>query len=464
MILVLFHLLPVIRVEGQPSSTANYETDFLTNNFHKSRRELLRSKIPDSSCAILFSNPERNRSGDVDFEYHQNPDFYYLTGFKESNSILIIWKEDHNVEGRTCNELLFVQPENSSEESWKGKRTASDKAAALLGISCILSAEKFAETKGLFDDTKKILYTGFPKGISNDRTDPFDLYDLIEIFKTKSEYPSNRHDDYLLGKILRSMREIKQEDEIVLMRKAIDISIIAHKEMMKALHPGMTEYQVEAVGEYFFANQGAECPAYPSICGGGENSCILHYETNRRKLNDGDMIVLDMGAEYHGYAADITRTLPVNGTYSPNQKKIYDLVLKAQNAAIEACRPGNKFYDPDIAARRVLKDGLLESGIIQKEKDLDLYYTHATSHYLGLNVHDVGIPGKLLPGMVITVEPGLYFPEGSPCDATLWNIGIRIEDDILITDTGHENLSAQLPRQTTEIEAIMKEKSIFDTK
>ena len=202
--------------------------------------------------------------------------------------------------------------------------------------------------------------------------------------------------------------------------------------------------------------------AYPSILGGGENSCILHYETNRKKLSAKDMLVIDAGGEYHGYAADITRTLPVDGKFSVEEKAIYDIVLEAQEAGIKACKKGNPFFEPHRAAVNVIQKKLMELGITKSESEYQRYFFHGTSHYLGLDVHDVGLNGKLTPGNVITVEPGIYIPEGSPCDPKWWNIGVRIEDDVLITTAEPDVLSGKLPKRTEEIEALMAEESAFN--
>ena len=458
----LLILLPNNSVAQSSNDNYRSDTDKLTAEFHRQRREVLRSNLPDSSCAIIFAAPERIRSADVDYKYHQNPDFYYLTGLNEPNALLIIWKQFRLVEGVKTNEIIFVQPRNASKEKWYGKRLGTTQVRDLLGITNAYSSEDFDSMQGLFTGLSQILYQGIPKGIVNDRQNKSDLFDLVESFQLKSEYPTAKHDDFLLGKALRSMREIKTPEEIKLLQKAAEISVVAHTEMMKALNPAMTEFKIQAVGEYFFKSMGAEAPAYPSICGAAENSCILHYQTNRRILNDGDLLLLDMGAEYHGYAADITRTLPVNGKFSELQSKIYQLVLDAQKAAIAKCIPGNKFSDPDKAARNILSQGLLKMQIIKTADELDQYFPHGTSHFLGLDVHDVGSQGTLKSGMLITVEPGLYFPEGSPCDPALWNIGIRIEDDILITNDGFINLSGALTREIDEMEKIIKEKSIFE--
>ncbi|HET8963670.1 MAG TPA: M24B family metallopeptidase, partial [Chitinophagales bacterium] len=261
---------------------------------------------------------------------------------------------------------------------------------------------------------------------------------------------------------MATLREIKQPEELVLMRKAIDISCAAHLELMKALQPQMHEYEAQAVIEYMFKKEGAEYVGYPSIVGGAENSCILHYETNRRKLEGKDLLVIDAGAEYHGYTADITRTLPVNGSFSKEEKIIYDIVLQAQEQGIRACKAGNDFRAAHNTASQIIQNKLLELKIIKRKEDYTTYFFHGTSHYLGLDVHDAGNYGKLVPGNIITVEPGIYIPAGSPCDRKWWNIGIRIEDDILITETEPENLSGKLPRSTEAIEAIMKQESLFN--
>jgi Xaa-Pro aminopeptidase len=246
------------------------------------------------------------------------------------------------------------------------------------------------------------------------------------------------------------------------MRKAIDMTCKAHEEVMKALIPGMKEYQAQAVVEFMFRNEGSEYVGYPSIVGGGENSCILHYETNRKMLEGGNLLVIDAGAEYHGYTADVTRTLPVDGVFSPEEKIIYEIVLEAQEAGIKACKPGAEFRASHKAAVAVIQKRLMALGIIKTPNDFMDYFFHGTSHYLGLDVHDAGNYGRLAPGNVITVEPGIYIPSGSPCDPKWWNIGVRIEDDILITTAEPENLSGKLVKTVAEVEAMMKEESVFN--
>ncbi|MBK5286602.1 MAG: aminopeptidase P family protein, partial [Bacteroidia bacterium] len=401
----------------------------------------------------------RNRSNDDDFQYHQSPDFYYLTGNTEPNSMLIITKNEIEVEEKKANEFLFVQNRNAAREVWTGRRLGKDGAEKILGFSAVFISGDFQNTQIDFSKFSTILILPDPKGVVPDKYDEDDLAGLISAFKVKTVIKESIIDDSSLKTILSSLREIKQKDEIKLMRKAIDISVDAHIEMMKTAKPGMNEYEVQAIGEYVFKKNGSEYVGYPSICGGGENSCILHYISNRKPLSANDLILLDMGAEYHGYTADVTRTFPVGGKFSPEQKNIYELVLQSQDSGIAQCKSENAFSAPHKAATAVIASGLVKLGIIKSESEVRKYFMHGTSHYLGLDVHDAGTRGKLKPGNVITVEPGIYIPEGSDCDRKWWNIGVRIEDDVLITESGYENLSAKAPRKVADIERMIAEKS-----
>jgi Xaa-Pro aminopeptidase len=261
--------------------------------------------------------------------------------------------------------------------------------------------------------------------------------------------------------ILQKLRGIKQPEEIAIMEKVVAMSVLGHNEVMRSTKPGMTEYQAQAVMEYMFKKNGAEFVGYPSINGSGANTCILHYESNQRLMKDGDLLLSDCAAEYHGYSADVTRTIPVNGKFSPEQKIIYELVLEAQDSAFLLCKPGNLFTAPHAAAVRVITKGLKKLGLIVNDNEVRTYFPHGTSHHLGLDVHDMGGRGPLQEGAIFTVEPGVYIPPGSKCDPKWWNIGVRIEDDILITGNGYKNLSAGAPRTVAEIEKMAKQKSIF---
>jgi Xaa-Pro aminopeptidase len=261
--------------------------------------------------------------------------------------------------------------------------------------------------------------------------------------------------------LMRTLRHRKTAEEIALIQKAVDISCDAHNEVMKAAKPGMTEYQVQAIMEYGFKKHGSEYPGYPSINGSADNACVLHYVTNQRLMKDGDLLLSDCAAEYHGYTADITRTIPINGKFTPEQKIIYELVLEAADSAILECRPGIPFRQPHMVANRVIARGLVKLGIIKNESEVRKYFPHGTSHHLGLDVHDQGLQ-TLDEGVVLTVEPGIYIPSGSDCDKKWWSIGVRIEDDIVITKDGRRNMSTASPRTVAEVEKMMKAKSRFD--
>jgi Xaa-Pro aminopeptidase len=437
-----------------------YEKDLLSKDFHQARRQALRDSLPDNSVAVFFAGPVRNRSNDVDFQYHQDPDFYYLTGLKEPHSLLLVFKEKQQIDSLLVDELIFVQDRNLQYETWNGRRLGKDGVRLILGFENVKINKEFADWDFDFSIFTKIFHKPFSNDIRDDVSDKGDLFSLIKHFKSKVENLESVDGKNILL-TMAALREVKQPEELELLKKAIDATAFAHIELMKALEPGMTEFQAQAIIEYFFKHFGAEYPGFPSILGGGENACILHYTTNRRTLTEKDLLVIDVGAEYHGYTADVTRTLPVSGKYSKEQKIIYDIVLEAQTAGIEACKKGNRFWAPHNIATEIISKRLKEIGVLRNSNDLRLYFMHGTSHYLGLDVHDPGLYGNLTPGNVITVEPGIYIPEGSPCDPKWWNIGVRIEDDILITEGAPINLSGKAPRTTEEIEKLMKEQSFF---
>jgi Xaa-Pro aminopeptidase len=283
-----------------------------------------------------------------------------------------------------------------------------------------------------------------------------------QAIKIEAEKPESKLDTRTLSILMAGLRQIKSEEEMVLLKKAVRISAMGQIEVMKAMHPNMSETEVQGIHEYVYKKYGSEYEGYPSIVGAGDNGCVLHYvENNKTKLQD-DLVLMDLGAEYHGYTADVTRTIPANGKFTKEQKQIYDLVYEAQEAGIDAARKGNQFNAPDRAARTVINAGLAELGIISSANSRHSYFPHGTSHYLGLDVHDAGTRGPYEPGMVITVEPGIYIPEGSDCDKKWWGIAVRIEDYILITDSDPINLSSEAPRKSSEIEKLMKQPSALD--
>jgi Xaa-Pro aminopeptidase len=294
-----------------------------------------------------------------------------------------------------------------------------------------------------------------PTSLENKDTSVTDnLTGLIYEFNKKEKAGSEVSEEHL-EMMMAQLRQVKSKEEIILLRKAIDITCQAQNELMKTITSEMTEYQSEALIEYIFKREGAEYTGFPSIQGSGENGCILHYNTNRRPLKNGGLLVSDVGAEYRGYTADVTRTIPPSGKFSKEERAIYELVLAAQNAGIDSAIAGNSFWSPHQIAKKIIADGLIELGIIKKRKEVTKYFMHGTSHYLGLDVHDAGLYKPLEAGNAITVEPGIYIAENSECDKKWWNIGVRIEDDILILEKGNENLSAKSPRTVEAIEAMM---------
>jgi Xaa-Pro aminopeptidase len=458
-----FWFLPFLAfISAGGSGRYDYDVDLLPASFHAERREALRRLMPDSTVAVFFAAPIRNRANDVNYDYHADPDFYYLTGLREPNAMLFIFKENQAFDTLLTNELLLVQDRNPREESWTGRRLGPEGAFEQLQVERVLSVRQFETLQLDFKSFRKIFAKKLADDLRDDPDDPADLFDLTARFGRRTLGLSL--DASSLNKFMSILRQVKLPEEMTLLRKAITISCAAHIELMKALQVGMVEYEAQAIVEYEFRRRGAEAVGYPSICGGGENSCILHYVTNRKPLRGNNLLVIDAGAEYHGYTADITRTLPADGKFSKEERAIYEVVLEAQEAGIAACLQGNEFRTPHKVAVNIIKRRLQELGIIENEEDYGLYFFHGTSHYLGLDVHDAGLYGHLEPGNVITVEPGIYIPEGSPCDPKWWNIGVRIEDNILITTGYPENLSMSIPKTIVEIEAVMRQDSYLNEK
>jgi Xaa-Pro aminopeptidase len=338
---------------------------------------------------VFFSSPVHTRANDVQFDFHQDPNLYYLTGLREPNAVLIIFKEKRKIDTLFTDEILFVQKRSQKDEVWTGRRLGPQGAKKQLGLNAVLEGKYFTELNIDFAKFSKVWHFPLADDVSDDFFDKADLYDMIAHFRKRTEKLKNT-DTKRIAESMALLRQIKTPEEMVLLRKAIEISNQAHMELMRAMDSAMTEFQVQAIIQYEFMKRGAEACGYPSICGAGENSCILHYVTNRKPMDQNDLIVVDAGAEYHGYTADITRTLPATGKFSPEQKAIYDIVLEAQLAGIAKCKKGNEFRDPHKAAVAVIKKRLKELGIIQKEEDYVLYFFHGTSHYLGLDVHDAG--------------------------------------------------------------------------
>ncbi|MDV7188272.1 aminopeptidase P N-terminal domain-containing protein [Lutibacter sp. TH_r2] len=450
--------------------------DYLSKDFHKERREALRKFMPKNSVAVIFANPIRNRANDVDFHYHQNPNFYYLTGYNEPHSLILIFKENQNVGNKLVNEVLFVQEKNELVEMWNGKRLGIKGAQDNLGFRVVFNGKDFKSFDLDFSKFDKILFTPFLNDVKDTKNEA-DLFDLIKIFKSKIPshllnvetlkdndfYSSKKSGSNLLPYYMASLREVKTEEELKLLKKAIDISAIGQIEIMKAMHPKMSELEVQGIHEFVYKKYGAEYEGYPSIVGAGGNGCILHYiENNKVEVGEGKLVLMDLGAEYHGYTADVTRTIPANGKFTEEQKAIYNLVYKAQTEAIKAVKVGSYFGKPTAVARKIINKGLAELGVISSENDYHNYFPHGASHHIGLDVHDTSNYGKLKENMVITIEPGIYIPKNSDCDEKWWDIAVRIEDDILVLKEGPINLSERAPRTAEAIEKMMQMPSALD--
>lgn len=449
--------------------------DFLTKDFHLGRREKLRETMPLNSVAVFFANPVRNRANDVDYVYHQDPDFFYLTGYKEPDAVLFLFKERQTAaNGTQYNEILFVQAKNELEEMWTGRRLGEQGTRSLLGFEQAFNNSEFKRYNVDFSKFSKILFFDFKNDVRDSPSDSSDMFDLIAQFKAKVKYPEkssvtlavepqkNNLDTKGLADLMANLRGIKTKEEIELVKRAVRISCAGQVEVMKAMKPGMSEREIQGIHEFVFKKYQAEDLGYPSIVGAGHNGCILHYIDNYKpNITSKEMILMDLGAEFHGYTADITRTIPVNGKFTTEQKLIYELVLKAQEEAMKICKPGTPRAQLTVVCREVINKGLAELGIVKSITEKHMYFPHGVSHHIGLNVHDQGGP-ILEENNMITIEPGIYIPDNSNCDKKWWGIAVRIEDDYLITKDGYELLSGSAPRTVKDIEAMMKLPSALD--
>lgn len=465
--LLLFSIGSIANGQPVPNAEENLPTDYLSKEFHAGRRAALRQIMPDSSVLVVFSFPTRTFSNDVEYLYHQNPDFYYLTGYKEPHSLLLLFKDEQlDSAGNKFNELLFVQKRNAQAEQWTGKRLGIEGVKEKLGFKTVYNGSDFKNYGLDFSKFKKIIYDRLPIDVSNS-FDGADLYDLIQQFKIKAAMPENmtmqnRFDSRLFKDITGQLRQIKTPEEMVLIRKAVEISCQGQNEVMKALHPNMSELEIQGLHEYVHKKYGAEAVGYGSIVGSGENGCILHYMENAKTKIGTSMILMDVGAEYHGYTADVTRTVPADGKFTGEEKIIYQLVYDAQEAAFKTLKDGSKWAKANAAAKNTIAEGLVKLGIIGDVKDVSKFYPHGLGHHIGLDVHDRGTYESLKKDMVITIEPGIYIPEGSKCDKKWWGIAVRIEDDLLITQDGYELLSHFAPRKIEDIEKMIQQKSALD--
>ena len=427
----------------------------------KQRRDALMQAL-GGGIAIFPSAPERRRTADLDYPYRQQSDFYYLTGYTEPDSVLVRMPE--HPEYRV---VLFVRPRNPEMETWNGRRAGIEGAMREFGADAAFPIDQIDTILPRYLEGQSRLHYRLGEDGEFDAR----VLGWINQARRKTRSGIGAPTEILdPSRNVHEMRLFKSEEEIALMRRSAEIAAAGHVEAMKVCRPGGHEYELEASLLHTFRKSGAMGPAYGCIVGSGDNGCILHYHENESRLEDGDLVLIDAGAEYRFYASDITRTFPVNGTFSARQREAYQVVLDAQLAAIDTVRPGTPFQEVHEAALRVLVQGLVSLGILDGAIE-DLiedgayrpYYMHKTSHWLGIDVHDVGTYKqgeswrRLEPGMVLTVEPGLYFARGGPEAARVYEgIGIRIEDDVLVTGDGHEVLSHGVPKSVNEIELLMQ--------
>ena len=432
----------------------------MNKEIYARRRAELLNQVGENDIVIVPTSPERSRNGDVIFQFRPDSDFYYLSGFTEPEAVLVICPN------RAQGEFVMICLEKDPfREMWDGRRVGLEGVVEQYGADDAFPFEDMHEIlPGLMEEKEKVF-------TQVGRYPDFDAQLLAWINQIKQNAGQGKHAPYEfvdLSHILHEQRLFKRQDEINLMRKAGKMTAAGHVKAMQVCRPGMYEYQVQAEMECEFRKAGSHYNAYPSIVAGGENACILHYVENDQVLKNGDLLLIDAGAEYQCYAADISRTFPVNGRFSAEQKALYEVVLAAQDAAFEKCSAGHTWDDPHVAAVEVITQGLLDEGLLTgtleqclESKSYSDFYMHRTGHWLGMDVHDVGDYQvedqwrELEPGMVFTVEPGIYVSPSDKTDERWHNIGIRIEDNVLVQKGGFENFTESAPKAIDEIETLM---------
>lgn len=435
--------------------------------FHKSRRQQLVKKIGKDSVAVVFSNSVRNKSFDSSYKFKQNNNFYYLTGFDEPNSILVLApagipvKDSSTGKKSIVKELLFVQKRDPDLEKWDGKRLGSENVKKELGIELGMNNSSFND----------IVNSGLAFSFNNVYMNIIDLYDntgdmkaITDSFVNSLRVMSSWAQISDISIILGAMRKVKAPFEIDLIQRAADITAHSLNQVLKQLKPGMYEYNVQAILESNYIDKGSSDNAFDAIVASGENACTLHYISNREKIKDGTLVLIDTGAEFENYCADITRTFPANGKFTKEQRLIYDIVLLGNKAGIKMCKSGTKYSKIDKEVKKVMAEELVKHKIIKDTDHIKRVCYHGIGHDLGLDTHDA-VPFKkvgrldfdvLKPGNVTTVEPGLYFPPGTEgFDKKYTGIGIRIEDDVLVTSKGNRVLTDGITKEADEIEKIM---------
>lgn len=406
------------------------------------RRNRVFDRMEEDSALILFSGIELHVSADEYMSFEANRNFFYLTGLRRDHMILVMKKT-----AGTQKSMLFIEEADPTQERWFGRKTTVPEAKEISGIEDVVFLDSFdnAVNRMMAREDISTLYFDCFRYQTEDLPD----YNTVQAQKYGQLYQGCAVKN--IAPVIAELRMQKDADEIATVRRAIAITDHALQRVMKNLKPGSKEYQAQADFEYQIFHEGADGTAFPTIAGSGANGTMLHYGTNRDTCKDGTLLLLDLGAKFEGYCADITRTYPVNGTYSERQRRVYDVVLAANRAVAAAAKPGMTLRDLNEVAKNVLAEGCIGLGLIQSKDEIGKYYMHGVSHHLGIDVHDVTAAhcDKLKPGAIITDEPGLYIDE--------WEIGIRIEDDLLITEDGCEVLSEALIRDPDQIEAFMKE-------
>ena len=424
----------------------------------KARRARLAKSLGEG-IVVLPTAPERHRNADTHYDYRWDSGFYYLTGFREPEAVLVM------LLGAKPRTILFCREKNLEREIWDGYRYGPETAREMFGFD---EAYPFGELDARLPDliaNRDVLHTPVGADPEWDLRVAGWLNNVRARVRTGVTAPAQIRD---VRADVNDMRLFKDEHEIAVMRRAGAISSAAHVRAMGAAAPGKREYEVEAELMHEFLREGAQAVAYSSIVASGPNACVLHYRENNRQMNDGDLLLIDAGCEYQGYASDITRTFPVNGQFTGAQKAIYEIVLASQLACIDAVKPGVAFHDYHKVAERVLAQGFIDLGLLSGSLDEVLesgryrqFYMHRAGHWLGMDVHDAGLyqvhgeSMKLAPGMVLTVEPGAYIRPADNVPERFWNIGVRIEDDVLVTADGVENLTASTPKTVADVEAAV---------
>ena len=434
------------------------------HQLYRDRRSTLLHKMhaqTGGGLALVPTAPEALRNRDSHYPYRHDSYSYYLSGFAEPEAVIALVARDGGDQ-----QILFCREKNEEREIWDGFRYGPDAAREIFGFD---AAHPIAALAAMLPDLasdQPAVYT--PVGLfpAWDRM----IADLLNEVRGRARTGVSAPEEIVdVRQSVDAMRLVKDQHEMKLMRRAAAISAGAHRRAMRSTRPGWYEYQVEAELAHEFLHHGAQAVAYPSIVAGGPNACVLHYRSNDRQLQDGELLLIDAGCEFQGYASDITRTFPVNGRFTGPQKAVYELVLAAQQACLDAVRPGAEFHDYHRAAERVLAQGYLDLGLCKGTLDEILetgsykqFYMHRAGHWLGMDVHDAGLyqikgaSQKLAPGMVLTVEPGTYIRPADNVAEEFWDIGVRIEDDVLVTATGIENLTAAAPKSVADVEAACR--------